>query len=173
MILEKFRRSDIVIICGLPGSGKDHFAKKYFAKSGKKRVSRNDIRKNLYEMTSFGDTWDQTKFDLIDESLVKHIERKIIEHLLQNGNSVIINNRSVSADSRAEYVTLAIRMKKTISAIFINTDVKTCLLNNRMRETATVPDSVIGNFAARIEYPELSERFKEVLVIENYDKTVD
>ncbi len=170
MILEQFRKVDMVMVCGLPGSGKSHFSKKYFAKSGRKRVSRKEIRHYLYEMLTFNDKWSEDKFDLVDENLVKHLEKKIIEHLLQLGEQLIIDNMSISASSREAYVTIAQRNKKTISAIFINTDLAACLKRNRERPAEDiVPESIISNLVATIEYPDRKEGFKDVLVIDKYE----
>ena len=38
MDLAKFQNLDIVLVCGLPGSGKSHFARTFFLKSGRKRT---------------------------------------------------------------------------------------------------------------------------------------
>jgi predicted kinase len=168
MILDQLRKSDIILICGLPGSGKSHFARKYFKKSGRKRINRKEIRKNLFEMLSFNDTWDEKSYNLDDETLVKYIEKKIIDHLLFNGEKVVIDNISVSDESRKVYINLAVKMKKTISAVFINTDIDVCLERNRERDDGeSVPESVIGNLSAGITMPEKREGFMEVAIINN------
>jgi len=170
VVLEQFRRCDVVLVCGLPGSGKSFFAKKYFAKSGRKRVNRKEIIQSLYEMITFNDKWAEDKYDFVDESLAKHIEKKIVEHLFQIGEPLLIDNISISSLSRETYITLAKQSKKTISAIFINTDIATCLKRNRERDPKDfVPESVISKYFARIEYPDHKEGFKDVLVIDNFD----
>ena len=171
MMLEQFRRCDILLICGLPGSGKSFFSRKYFAKSGRKRVSRKEIMQNLYEMLTFNEEWAEDKFSAVDENLVKHLEKKIIEHLFQLGEPLLIDNMSLNSSSREPYVTLAHRSKKTISAIFINTDLATCLKRNKERESAkeVVAESLIPNLFAKIEYPDRKEGFKDVLVIDKFE----
>ena len=57
MDLAKFNDLDIVLVCGLPGSGKSRFGSGFFKESGRRRVSRRDIRRMLYEMTTFGEPW--------------------------------------------------------------------------------------------------------------------
>ncbi|MCP5514797.1 MAG: ATP-binding protein [Spirochaetales bacterium] len=173
MTLEQFRKSDVILVCGLPGSGKSHFARKYFMKSGSKRVSRKEIRQHLYEMMTFGEKWSEDKFDVVDETLVKHIERKLIEHLLQMGESIVLDNMSLSSSSREPYIAIAKRMKKNISAIFMATDTSTCLKRNREREPGDmVPEKIIANLAADVEYPEKGEGLSEVLVIKNYEEAL-
>jgi bifunctional polynucleotide phosphatase/kinase len=166
MDLRRFQDVDLVLVCGLPGSGKSHFAKTYFQADGRKRVNRKEIRRMLFEMTNFGDGWSERHFDALDDFLVKHVERKIIEHLLQNRNKVLIDNTSVSAGSRKFYVNLARQMRKTIGIVFLHTSTRHCLENNRRRVDA-VPEMAISNLAAALELPRPEEGFKEVLVVED------
>lgn len=173
MTLEHFRKADMIIVCGLPGSGKSHFAGMYFRKSGIKRVNRKEIRKNFFEMFHFGEKWSDDKYHRVDESLVKYVEKKTIEHLLQAGEKVLIDNLSVSASSREMYTAIAAKNRKIISAIFINTDMATCIKRNRERSVDdVVPDHVIASLVADIQFPDKREGFKDVLVIEKYEESL-
>ena len=167
MDLSKFLPLDIILVCGLPGSGKSVFSKQYFANSGRDRVNRKEIHRLLYEMLHFGEQWTEKEFDEIDDFLVKHVERKIIEHLLQNKQKVLIDNTSVSESSRKTYVGIAHQMHKTIGAIFLQTPPATCLERNRSREDP-VPERVISNLAATIDIPRSEEGFKELLILKDY-----
>ena len=122
MDLNKFEKTDIVLVCGLPAAGKSHFARKFFADSGRKRVNRKEIRRLLYEMTSFGNKWSESMFSHVDENLVKHTERKLIEHLLVNNEKILIDNTCITAASRKIYVSIAGRFKK-IPVLFVNNSV--------------------------------------------------
>ena len=153
------------MICGLPGSGKSTFARAYFQQSGYKRVNRNEIRRMLHSMTTFGQRWRADLFDEGEETLVKHVERRIIEHLLHEGERVVIDNTSVTAESRRNYVTMAERMRRRVGVIFLNTPVGTCLERNQSHEDH-IPDSIVSNLYAAIELPSRSEGFLEVLVVE-------
>jgi bifunctional polynucleotide phosphatase/kinase len=166
MDLRRFQDVDLVMVCGLPGSGKSQFAKTYFQASGRKRVNRKEIRRLLYEMTNFGEGWTEQRFDSADDFLVKHVERKIIEHLLQNRNRVLVDNTSVSADSRKAYVAMARQMRKSIGIVFLHTPTLLCLENNR-RRADPVPEMAISNLAAALDLPRPEEGFKEVLIVEN------
>lgn len=167
MDLSKLETLDIVLVCGLPGSGKSAFSKQYFSNSGRDRVNRKEIHRLLYEMIHFGKRWTEQEFDAVDEHLVKHVERKIIEQLLQNNQKVLVDNTSVSESSRKSYVGIAQQMHKTIGAIFLQTPPATCLKRNREREDP-VPERVISNLAAAIDLPGTEEGFKAVLVIKDY-----
>jgi predicted kinase len=164
MDLNKFHDLDVVLVCGLPGSGKSHFSGENFRDSGRNRVNRKEIHHLLYEMIHFGGKWSEAKFDALDEFLVKHVERKIIEHLLQNKKKVLIDNTSVSAESRKGYISIAQQMHKSIGVIFLHTPAGTCLERNRTRADP-VPERVISNLAAAIDLPRSDEGFREILVL--------
>jgi predicted kinase len=164
MDLARFEPLDVLLVCGLPGSGKSYFCRSHFQSSGRLRVNRKEIRRLLYEMFSFGKKWSESDFNSSDEFLVKHVERKIIEHLLQNRKKVLLDNTSVSAASRKSYVAIAQAMHKTIGMIFLDVPARRCLEQNRLRADP-VPDMVISNLAAAIDPPRTEEGFQEVLVL--------
>jgi predicted kinase len=167
MDLSTFHTLDIILVCGLPGSGKSEFSRQFFADSGRDRVNRKEIQRLLYEMIHFGKRWTEMEFDTLDEHLVKHVERKIIEQLLQNKGKVLVDNTSVSESSRKTYVGIAQQMHKTIGAIFLHTPAATCLQRNREKDDS-VPERVISNLAAAIDLPRAEEGFKTVLVLKDY-----
>jgi len=164
MDLSPFESLDVVLVCGLPGSGKSHFCRSRFQSSGRLRVNRKEIRRLLYEMLAFGKKWSEADFSSSDEFLVKHVERKIIEHLLQNRQKVLIDNTSVSASSRKSYVAIAQGMRKSIGLVFLDVPARRCLEQNRLRDDP-VPEMVISNLAAAVDPPRQDEGFQEVLIL--------
>jgi len=167
MDLQRLQNVDIIVVCGLPGSGKSHFASAYFSGSGRLRVNRKELRRLLFEMTHFGQKWSEKEFASSDEFLVAHVERKIIEHFLQNHKKLLIDNTSMSRESRKHYVTIARQAGRSISAVFLDTPVAQCLQRNRSREDA-IPERVISNLAAEKELPEVSEGYKDVVIVTDY-----
>lgn len=164
MDLSKFDRLDIVLICGLYGSGKNEFAAKHFLGKDRSRISRSDIRKNMYEMTHFGEKWEAGLFSEENDALVKHIERRIVEHFLHLKKSILIINTYLTKKSRHGMIEAAHQMKKTVGAIFLNRSLDECLERNK-RNVVVVPQEVIYNMHHRIEIPEKSEGFDEVAVV--------
>jgi predicted kinase len=115
-------------------------------------------------MTNFEDVWSEKEFTSVDEGLVKQIERKLLENLLQNDQKILVDNTSVSVASRKSYLQLATQMKKTIGVVFMNTPVQICMERNR-KKSDPVPDRIISNLAAAIELPDTREGFKEVAIV--------
>ncbi len=167
MDFNHFYSLDVVLVCGLPGAGKSHFANRFFKKDNRQRINRVEIRRLLYEMTSFGEPWKQEYFNEHDDDLVKHVERKIYEKLLYDGVKVLIDNTSVRISSRSSYVKTAQRMKRSIGVIFLNPPLKKCLLRNNERFDP-VPDTVLSNLFVAVEFPSRDEGFKEALVVNDY-----
>jgi predicted kinase len=167
MDLERLHPLDVVVVAGLPGSGKSHFAGQFFRDQDRLRVNRKEIRSALYEMMHFGSPWSEREFDAHDEFLVKHVERKIIEHLLQNRKKVLVDTVSVTAESRRHYVALAQQMHRSIGIVFLDTPTAHCRERNAKREDP-VPDTAISNLAAALEPPQKGEGFREVMIVHGY-----
>ena len=164
--LNEFNNYDVILVCGLPGSGKSFFAKHNFSESGRKRINRAEIRKLMFEMTNFGKVWHESDFNENDEALTKHVERKIIEHLLHYGDKLLIDNTSVTRHSRKNYIDISKSYNKKISVIFINTPVQKCLERNRLREDKK-PENLISQLFSQIELPDRKEGFEKVAIIDN------
>jgi predicted kinase len=167
MDLQRFQAIDVILVCGLPGSGKSHFASANFAGTDRLRVNRKELRRLLFEMTHFGRKWTESEFASSDEFLVSHVERKIIEHFLQNHKRLLVDNTSMSRESRKHYLLIAKQMGRSIGAIFLDTPVARCLERNRSRDDA-MPERVISNLAAEKELPDAAEGYREVLVVTTY-----
>jgi predicted kinase len=167
MDVQRFQNVDIIVVCGLPGSGKSHFASAHFSGTGRLRVNRKELRRLLFEMTHFGQKWSEKDFASSDEFLVTHVERKIIEHFLQNHKKLLIDNTSMSRESRKHYLAIARQAGKSIGAVFLDTPVAQCFQRNRSREDS-IPERVISNLVAEKELPEAAEGFKDVMIVTNY-----
>jgi tRNA uridine 5-carbamoylmethylation protein Kti12 len=166
--LSKMHNFDMVLVSGLPKSGKSHIARTEFKNKGRKRINRKDIRQFVYEMTNFGEKWSEQLFAEVNEHFVKHTERKMIEHLLANGEKVLIINSSLTSDSRKVYTSIAERMRKTIGIIFIDADIKGCIERNRVLEDP-IPENIIPRLAVKKSLPEKRERFNSIIILTDSD----
>lgn len=163
MNVDSFADLDLVLVCGLPGAGKHRTCVSSFKHTGRRRVSRREIRRMLYEMTTFGEPWSEQHYSTVDEALVKHVERKIIEHLLQNRLPVLVENTCISAASRKSYLAIARQMHRTAGVIFLDTPVAACLEANR-KKPDPVPERVIAELAAALERPDDREGFDRIAI---------
>ncbi len=164
MDTSKMDHLDIILICGLYGSGKTDFAMKYFLGKDRNRISRSEIRKSMYEMTNFGEKWTPDRFSEDTDALVKHIERKIVEHFSHQKKKILVINTYITKKSRQAIVDLARQTKKSIGAIFLNRPLEQCLERNG-KSALAVPQEIIYKLNSRIELPDKSEGFDEVMIV--------
>ncbi|MCL1865330.1 MAG: AAA family ATPase [Spirochaetes bacterium] len=170
--LSSMHKFDIVLVCGLPSSGKSYIARTEFMNKGRKRISRKEIRRFVYEMTNFGEKWSEQLFSEVDEHFIKHTERKMIEQLLTGGEKIIIVNSSLTSDSRKLYISIAERMHKTIGVIFIDANIQGCLARNRTLEDP-IPENIITKLAVKKYLPEKREGFNSIIILTDSDFDFD
>ncbi len=165
-MMDKLQKCSIVLLGGLYGSGKTEFAIKHFMNKSRYRVSRSEIRKLLFEMTNFGKKWSADLFNEEDDVLVKHVERKIIEHFLQNKRSVLVINTFSSVESRKRFIAIAKDMGKTAGIVFLDVPVDICIKNNTVK-SAGIPEYVVHKLNNKKVLPSVNEGFSEVVIVKN------
>lgn len=167
--INKFLKYDILLIGGLPASGKTYLGKKFFFTKDRKRISRLEIRKALHHMFTFGEQWHQKKFDEIDGPLVKSAELRIIESLLDRNTKILVDNSSVTKASRVRYINVAKKYRKEIGLVFINIPIQKCFERNKQKpENERLPEPVITKLFSSLQLPKLEEGFDDVMVVSDY-----
>ena len=164
--MDQLHKCNIVLLGGLYGAGKTGFAVKHFINRSRYRVSRSEIRRLLYEMTNFDKKWTADKFTEEDDVLVKHVERKIVEHYLQNKRNVLVVNTFTSLESRKRFITIARDMKKTIGIVYLDVPVEVCQKNNEAASSG-IPAYVVQNLSNKKVLPSKNEGFNEVVIVTN------
>ncbi len=164
MAIDKLHNCNIVLLGGIYGSGKTEFAIKHFMNRSRYRVSRSEIRKHIFEMTNFGKKWTADMFSEEDDVLVKHVERKIIEHYLQNKRKVLVINTFTSVESRKRFVQIAKDMNKSLGMVFLDVPVNICLKNNEAKSSG-IPPYVVQNLSNKKVLPSNKEGFSEVIIV--------
>lgn len=162
--MDNIHNCNIVLVGGLYGSGKTEYANKHFLSQSRYRISRSEIRKLLFEMTNFGKKWTADMFTEEDDVLVKHVERKIIEHYLQNKRNVLVINTFTSVESRKRFIAIAKDMNKTLGIIFLDVPVNICLKNNEAKSSG-VPAYVVQKLSNKKVLPSKHEGFSEVIIV--------
>jgi predicted kinase len=140
----------IVLLVGLPGSGKSTWA------AGKTGVLSSDALRELLA----DDPDNQTI-----HARVFRVLRDLLKHRLELKRPVTyVDATNLSPYEREPYVKLAHRFESKIEAIFFDVPVEECIRRNRGR-MRVVPDEVIRKMAAKLVKPSPKEGFSRVAVI--------
>jgi predicted kinase len=135
---------ELIIFVGLPAAGKSTYYRAHFA------ATHVHVSKDL--MPNARRREDK--------------QRMRIDEALSEGRSVVVDNTNPSPADRAPLIELGRRHGARIVALYFETDVKTSLTRNRLREgTARVPDVAIFATRKKLVPPAMDEGFDEVTVI--------
>ncbi len=128
----------IIILRGLPASGKTTYAKNYIAShSNTFRINRDDIRAML------GCKWSREV-----ENIVKDIEIKIAKSAILNGYDIIIDDTNISESAMnmwkemASYTSARGQKYDFIIKDFFNVDVQECIRRDYIREKSVGKDVI-------------------------------
>lgn len=113
----------LIIVSGLPGSGKSTYARKLVSKiEDSIRVNRDDIRSML------GTYWVSSR-----ESFVSNIEKSIVTQGLKDDRTVIVDATNLNKIVIQEFQTIASDMKAEYERIIINTPLRICIFRDWKR----------------------------------------
>lgn len=147
-------KKKIILLRGLPGSGKSTIAKKFLDEHPVDyvRISRDDIRRMLSPI------WSQ---DI--EAIVYTIKDSAIHNALRNGYNIIIDecHSKLKADDYQEYV---VKYDVNIEIWNVRRDVNTCVAQNNQREgVAKLDPAYIYELNEKFNWNEID--FKDINVI--------
>lgn len=158
---------ELIMLVGIPGSGKTTFAKKYLINkfNSAAYVSRDDIR-----------------FSFLKESdgYFEH-EGRVFEKYIQDIQNAIENNQTIICD--ATHLTERARNKvldnldlskiDNIKLVYFDIPIEKCLEYNELRVGRTkVPRGAIRRMGLSIEKPSYSEKYGLKYQIHTYDGSV-
>lgn len=132
----KLTISKLIILRGIPGSGKSTYAKKCCKDDNFiLRVNRDDIR----EMMGYS----FNNFDNDIESVITKMQNVMIRESLKNGKTVIVDNLNLKQSYVNDLNTIAEEVGNVwVHEKYFNVTLEEALRNNRLRGT-TVAESVI------------------------------
>jgi len=144
-------RPKIVVMVGLPGSGKST----YIEKLGGTAISSDEIRRLISD-----DATNQTIHRQVFSVL-----RDLVKHRLELQRPLTyVDATNLTPYERRPYIKLAGLYDCDIEAIFFDVPAEECQRRNRERHRI-VPDEVIAEMAKRLTPPDVSEGFSRVMVI--------
>lgn len=142
----------IVLLVGLPGSGKSTYLKRM----GVEGLSSDTIRKWLSD-----DETDQTIHDRVFETL-----RYLLRQRLSLGRPLTyIDATNLTVAERAPYLGIGRSYGCQVEALFFDIPLDLCRERNARRHRV-VPEEAIGKMAARLVPPTLEEGFDRIERIE-------
>ena len=141
----------LYILCGPSGSGKSTWARKFMKENNVKYVSRDEIR---FSMLKEGEDYFSHEKEVFKQ-FVESLAQALIE-----GYDVIADATHISEFSRCKLTQAIDRYTHyyQIIAVVFNTDVETCVKQNKMRTGwADVPENIIRNMCRDFRAPTLEE----------------
>jgi len=141
----------IVVLVGLPGSGKST----YLERIGAAGLSSDTIRKWLAD-----DETDQTIHDRVFQTL-----RYLLRHRLMLGRPVTyIDATNLTPEERRPYIGMGKSYGCDVEAVFFDVPLDVCRERNAAR-SRVVPEEALTKLAAKLVPPSVAEGFTRVTVI--------
>ncbi len=116
--------SKMIIMQGLPASGKSTKAQEFVAQGNTVRLNKDLLRTMLH--------FD--KFTGINEGITRTVARTLAKELLAEGTSVVIDDTNLNAGTMQSWVDLAKEVGAKIQHERIDTPVEECLRRDALRE---------------------------------------
>ncbi len=119
--------SELLILVGLPGSGKSFFARKWVEEDhlNRERLNFDDLRLQLY-----GPDW---KWNRKDETYMKEIAEASVKINLEQGKSVVIDNTNLSAKARDRWAEIGREHGSSVVVRSFDLDIASCVSRDRRR----------------------------------------
>lgn len=143
----------LTLMCGIPGSGKSTYAKKYMKESNSYYISRDNIR---FEMIKDEESYFSHENEVFDTFV------SLTNKFLKEGKNVIADATFINKASRKKFLTKVIQ-PSSLDIIVLNTPLNVCLERNAARTgRELVPEKAIKNMYYNCETPTKEEGFDKI-----------
>ena len=140
-------KPEMIILIGLPRSGKSTFAKQYYSEYD--YISRDYVRENTFGF----------KGNMNHESEVTKICNEELNLSLSKKNNIIVDNTNIQRKYRRQFIKQAQAHGYNIKAVYINTSYEQLIIN---AEKEGFPIGVIDSMANRLNIPSYDEGYYQI-----------
>ena len=145
--------SKLIVMCGLPGSGKTTKAKTLSEEYNATYISSDDLRKEM-----LGDENNQDN----NESVFIEMNKRTADEL-RRGNNVIYDSCNISCKRRIALIQTMKRYNPEFICALVYKTYEDCLIDNRDR-SRVVPDGVIKRMLMNFYFPQKFEGWNEIKI---------
>lgn len=155
--------ANLILVCGLPGSGKSTYLSQFRRNLNCKVVSRDEIRFSIVDES-------EAYFSHEDE-VCKNMWNQINEALAADKNTYV-DQTSLTPDSRSYLLKHITSHYDELIIIWFNISKETCLERNenRIDTRAYVPRGVIRRMAIQMVPPSIEEGFDKIYIYDENNK---
>lgn len=146
-------RIKLILLCGVPGSGKSTYAQKWVEENSGLHLSSDAIRKELY-----GDESTQGN----PHEVFSLMQKRAVE-ALNNGSNVVYDATNVTRKDRATIISLCPKFVK-IECHIIWASIEACIERDAARER-TVGQAVIDKMLKKFQPPYYDEGIDDIRII--------
>lgn len=139
--------SEVIMLCGLPGMGKDHFVKQFYPQT--QMVCLDEIRREHKISPT----------DRNAQGWVAQQGKEQAKQFLRTKTDFIWNATSLSASLRESMVSLFARYHAKVHLVYLEVPYKQWRQQNQQREFA-VPEQVMERMAGKLELPTPDEAYR-------------
>ncbi len=150
----------LLMLKGLPASGKSTYAKELEATGKWTRVNKDDIRKEFFPDYTFK-----------DEKEVVYMEDSEIIAELREGNNVVVDNTHFNPAHQVRLEKIAKDEGAEFELLFIDTPLEVCIKRNRKRANSVPMEAILDMYRKHIaplrdEKQEYNDNLEEAILVD-------